>query len=123
MVASRRNWEAFGPLLASQAWYRGFAASTRKVFVSDGSSTIEKLQQTHFSHYTSVLDILHALSYGLAAARAISSNEALAERKYDGWAAKIWEGRVDEVIDELFAYGRKFGNFTAAFQRVPALCV
>lgn len=34
VVASRRNWEAFGPLLASQAWYRGFAASTRKVFVS-----------------------------------------------------------------------------------------
>jgi len=110
VVASRRHWEAFGPLLASQAWYRGFAASTRKVFVSDGSATIEKLQQTHFSHYTSVLDILHALSYGLAAARAVSSNEALAERKYDSWAAKIWEGRVDEVIDELFAYGRKFGE-------------
>ncbi len=110
VVASRRNWEAFGPLLASQAWYRGFAASTRKVFVSDGSATIEKLQRKHFSHYTSVLDILHALSYGLAAARAVSSNEALAEHKYDSWAAKIWEGRVDIVIDELFAYGRKFGE-------------
>ena len=110
VVASRQDWEAFGPLLASQTWYRGFAAASRKVFVSDGSATIEKLQQTHFSHYTSVLDILHALSYGLAAARAVSSNEALAERKYDSWAAKIWEGRVDEVIDELFAYGRKFGE-------------
>ncbi|MEA1951924.1 MAG: hypothetical protein U9N87_11100 [Planctomycetota bacterium] len=110
VVARRHNWEAFEPLLASQAWYRGFAASTRKVFVSDGSATIEKLQRTHFSHYTSVLDILHALSYGLAAARAVSSNEALAQHKYDSWAAKIWEGRVDIVIDELFAYGRKFGE-------------
>ena len=110
VVASRRNWEAFGPLLASQAWYRGFAASTRKVFVSDGSATIEKLQRTHFSHYTSVLDILHALSYGLAAARAVSSNETLAHRKYDNWAAKIWKGCVDEVIDELYAYGGKFGE-------------
>jgi len=109
VVASRQSWEAFGPLLASQAWYRGFAAATRKVFVSDGSATIEKLQQTHFSHYTSVLDILHALSYGLAAARVVSDNEASAERKYDSWAAKIWEGRVDIVIDELTAYGRKFG--------------
>ena len=110
VVASRQSWEAFGPLLASQAWYRGFAAATRKVFVSDGSATIEKLQQTHFSHYTSVLDILHALSYGLAAARVVSDNEASAERKYDSWAAKIWEGRVDIVIDELIAYGSKFGQ-------------
>ncbi len=110
VVASRQTWEAFGPLLASQAWYRGFAAATRKVFVSDGSPTIEKLQRIHFSHYTSVLDILHALSYGLAAARAVSDNEASAERKYDSWAAKIWEGHVDIVIDELTAYGRKFGE-------------
>ena len=110
VVASRQNWEAFGPLLASQAWYRGFAAATRKVFVSDGSPTIEKLQRTHFSQYTSVLDILHALSYSLAAARAVSGNEASAEQKYDAWAAKIWEGRVEDVIDELIAYGTKFGE-------------
>ncbi len=110
VVASRQSWEAFGPLLASQAWYRGFAGAPRKVFVSDGSSTIEKLQRTHFSHYTSVLDILHALSYGLAAARAVSKNETLARQKYDVWAAKIWEGHVDDVIDELIAYGTKFGT-------------
>jgi hypothetical protein len=110
VVASRRNWEAFGPLLASQAWYQGFAAASRKVFVSDGSPTIEKLQRTYFSHYTSVLDILHALSYSLAAARAVSDNEADARDKYDQWAARIWEGRVDDVIDELTAYGRKLGK-------------
>ena len=110
VIASRQNWEAFGPLVASQAWYRGFAAATRKVFMSDGSSTIEKLQQTHFSHYTSVLDILHALSYSLAAARAVSVDEAAAEQKYNAWAAKIWEGHVDEIIDELIAYGTKFGE-------------
>ncbi|HYW78939.1 MAG TPA: hypothetical protein VE890_05145, partial [Thermoguttaceae bacterium] len=64
VVASRQSWESFGPLLASQAWHHGFAAAGRKVFVSDGSAMIEKLQRRHFSHYTSVLDILHALSYG-----------------------------------------------------------
>jgi hypothetical protein len=110
VVASRQTWEAFGPLLVSQAWYRGFAAADRKVFVSDGSPTIEKLQRTHFSHYTSVLDILHALSYGLAAARAINDDEASAQRQYDSWAAKIWEGHVDCVVDELIAWGGKFGE-------------
>jgi len=46
VVASRQSWETFGPLLASQAWYHGFAAARRKVFVSDGSATIEKLWPT-----------------------------------------------------------------------------
>lgn len=110
VVASRQTWEAFGPLLASQAWYRGFAAADRKVFVSDGSPTIEKMQRRHFSNYVSVLDLLHALSYCLGAARAVSDKEDAAEEKYDLWAAKIWEGRVDEVIDELIAYGTKLGQ-------------
>ena len=64
----------------------------------------------HFSHYTSVLDILHGLSYSLAAARAISGDEARAEKQYDAWAEKIWQGRVEDVIDELIAYGAKFDD-------------
>jgi hypothetical protein len=110
VVASRQNWETFGPLLASQAWYHGFAAADRRVFVSDGSPTIEKMQRTHFPNYISVLDILHALSYSLAAARAVSDNEDFAREKYNLWAAKIWEGRVDDVIGELIAYGTKLGQ-------------
>ena len=109
VVASRQNWEDFGPLLASQAWYRGFAAAARKVFVSDGSATIEKLQRTHFSHYTSILDLLHALAYSLAAARAINKDEAAARGTYNCWAAQIWAGNVDSVIDELLAYSGKLG--------------
>ncbi|MCG8587061.1 MAG: hypothetical protein MI757_20335 [Pirellulales bacterium] len=110
VVASRQCWEDFGPLLASQAWYRGFAAAPGKVFVSDGSPTIEKLQRTHFSHYTSVLDLLHALSYSLAAARAVCENETEARHQYDVWAAKIWKGRVDDVIDDLIACSTKLGE-------------
>jgi len=109
VVASRLNWDDFGSLLASRAWQHGFAASSRKVFVSDGSAAIEKLQRRHFSHYTSVLDLLHALSYGLAAARAVSRDETAARAKYDAWAALIWQGRVDDVIAELIAYGSKLG--------------
>ncbi len=109
VVASRQNWEEFGRLLASQAWYQGFAAAGRKVFVSDGSTTIEKLQRTHFSHYTSVLDLLHALSYSLAAARAVNPSEAAARDTYSDWAAKIWAGNVGDVIDELLAWSIKFG--------------
>jgi len=110
VVASGRNWEAFGELLASQAWYQGFGAAQHKVFVSDGSSTIEKLQRTQFSDYTSVLDILHALSYSLAAARAVHDDEAATRRQYDTWAEQIWQGRVGEVIAELKTHGRRLGE-------------
>jgi hypothetical protein len=109
VVASRCNWREFGPLVASQAWYRGFAAATRKVFVSDGSATIEKLQQQHFSHFTSVLDLLHGLSYALAAARAVCGDEAAAQQQYDAWAALIWTGRVADVIQELQDHGTRLG--------------
>lgn len=110
VVASGLNWANFGPLLASQAWYLGFAVAPRKVFVSDGSLTIEKMQRKHFSHYTSVLDILHGLSYSLAAARAVSKDEKSAEQKYDDWAAKIWKGQVEDVVDELLVYAAKYGE-------------
>jgi hypothetical protein len=109
VVASRTNWEEFGPLLESQAWYRGFAAAQRKAFVSDGSAAIEKLHGRHFSHYTSILDILHALSYSLAAARAVSKDESAARDTYNSWAAKIWAGDVVGVIDELTAWKTKLG--------------
>lgn len=110
VVASGQSWEEFGYLLASQAWYQGFAAAERKVFVSDGSATIEKLQRTHFSGHTSVLDILHALSYSLAAARAVHDDEASARRQYNNWAERIWQGRVREVVDALKAHGQRIGE-------------
>lgn len=110
VIASGCDWNAFGPLLASQAWEQGFAAATRKVVVSDGSQALEKLHRTYFSHFTSVLDLLHALSYSLAAARAVSENEAAARVQYDAWAALIWEGRVAVVIDELLNWQTILGD-------------
>jgi|GEM_PF-6668928 len=73
VIASSRNWKEFGPKVASTAWYQGFAKATHKVLVADGSSAIEDLQAKWFSDYTRVLDIMLALSYSLAAARALHS--------------------------------------------------
>jgi hypothetical protein len=110
VVASGQSWEDFGRLLAAEAWYRGFAAAPRKVFVSDGSAALEKLHRTQFSHYTSVLDLLHALAYSLAAARALSRHEGAAREQYNRWAEQIWEGNVEEVIDALTAWATKLGS-------------
>ena len=88
-------------MMASHAWYQGFAAAAAKVVVSDGSSAIERVQERHFSHYTSVLDLMHALSYALAAARAATRTAEQAHRLYTRWAEFICKGKVELVINEL----------------------
>lgn len=99
MQASSVCWEEFGPIMASHAWYQGFDASACKVFVSDGSAAIEKVHRQYFSHYTSVLDLMHALSYSLAAARASDAENSWTQ--YVRWAEWIWQGKVRRVIQEL----------------------
>ena len=110
VVASGQNWESFGPMVATRAWYLGFAASKHKVFVSDGSSTIETLQETHFSNSTSVLDLLHALGYSMTVARTTTSTESDTAKQYDRWAALIWQGKVNEVIKEFDTLQRSYGD-------------
>ena len=111
VVASGEDWESFGPTLACQAWHAGFAAAPRKVFVSDGSAAIEALRRKEFCEYVGVLDLMHALSYALAAARAIETkDDANAWALYVRWAEAIWQGRVDDAIADLDAFQAKLGQ-------------
>ena len=110
MQASAVCWEEFGALMASHAWHQGFDAAAAKVFVSDGSAAIEKVQQRYFSHYTSVLDLMHALSYSLAAARASASDDEEAWGCYVRWAEWIWKGDVRLVIAELARLQEQLGS-------------
>jgi len=110
MQASAVCWEEFGPMMASHAWHQGFDAAESKVFVSDGSAAIEKVQRRYFSHYVSVLDLMHALSYSLAAARASTADMAEAWGRYVGWAERIWQGEVAVVIQDLEQLQQRLGQ-------------
>lgn len=111
VVASGEDWETFGPTLASTAWQAGFAAAKRKVFVSDGSAAIEGMRRRDFCEYVGVLDLMHALSYALAAARAIEAKDvAAAWALYVRWATAIWQGRVDDALADLDAFQAKLGE-------------
>lgn len=110
VVASGQTWKEFGPMAASSAWYAGFFKAKQRVFVSDGSSAIEEMQQQWFGNFTSVLDIMHALSYSLAAARAIYPEQPDSWACYCRFATFIWQGKVDEVIAELDQYQVTIGN-------------
>ncbi|MBM4002522.1 MAG: hypothetical protein FJ295_04430 [Planctomycetes bacterium] len=80
VVASRRTVEAFGPLLASEAHQRRFAAAERQAFVADGSDTNWGVWRKHFFDYAPILDFIHALTHVDAAGMA-------GRRLKEGWGA------------------------------------
>ncbi len=100
VVATRQDVHAFGPLLEAAAYERGFHAAERKAFVADGADANWTVWRKHFSHYTPILDFVHAISYVYAAAHAGRTADE-GWMCYARWAQWVWEGKVACVIEEL----------------------
>jgi hypothetical protein len=100
VVASGGDVDVFGPLLASAAYARGFHAAPRKAFVADGSSANWGVWRKYFSHYTPILDFVHALMYVYAAAmagRGVDEGWSC----YARWAQWLWSGWIDPLLEAL----------------------
>ena len=100
VVASSGDVESFGPLLMSAAYERGFNAAPRKAFVADGLAANWGVWQRFFSHYTPILDFVHALMYvyaGAMAGRVAHEGWAV----YRDWAQWLWSGQAALVIAAL----------------------
>jgi hypothetical protein len=102
VVAMRGPPEAFAAQVALTAWESGFAATPRKAFVADGQATNWTVWRLHFSHYTPVLDFVHAVCYVFNAAAAGRPLDDVAA-VYRRWAQWTWSGQVARVIAELEA--------------------
>jgi hypothetical protein len=108
VVASRAGIAEFGVQVATRAWELGFAAAARKVFLGDGQAANWRMWQDYFSHYTPVLDFVHAICYvfnAAAAGRPLDDVAVIFRR----WAQAVWSGRVTEVIVELEARQQELG--------------
>jgi hypothetical protein len=108
VVATREPIEAFGKQLASAAWHRGFMAASRKAFVADGSETNWSVWRRYFSHFTPIVDFIHALCYVFAGAMAGRAMED-AWPIYCQWAQWLWSGQVELVIAALRERQRVLG--------------
>jgi len=108
VVATRENIHAFGKQLAVAAWQRGFADAPRKAFVADGQEANWSVWRRHFSHYTPILDFIHAVCYVFAAAVA---GRPLREgaTTYRQWAQWMWSGEVQRVIESLWIRQQEMG--------------
>jgi hypothetical protein len=108
VVATARDVTAFGPLLAAAAYERGLHAAPRKAFVADGSETNWGVWRKYFSHYTPIVDFVHALTYVYAAAMAGETSSRGWER-YRQWAQWLWSGAVDPLLAALAARQNELG--------------
>jgi hypothetical protein len=100
VLASRRTWAAFAPVVAAAAWAQGFQGAARKAFVGDGSANHWRLQRRFFGSFVPVLDFIHALSYVYAAATA-GRPQAAGWACYWQWIGWVWQGQVTRVVTAL----------------------
>jgi hypothetical protein len=97
VVATEQDVTEFGPLLATAAYHRGFHAAPRKAFIGDGSETNWGVWRKYFSHYTPIVDFVHALMYVYAAAMA-GATSTTGWARYPQWAQWLWSGAVAELL-------------------------
>ncbi|MCA1837338.1 MAG: hypothetical protein LC674_00690 [Actinobacteria bacterium] len=100
VLASRRTWPLFAPIVAAAAWAWGFQGATRKAFVGDGSANHWRLQRRFFASFVPILDFIHALSYVYAAATAARARVP-GWVCYRQWITWVWQGQVARVLTAL----------------------
>jgi hypothetical protein len=108
LLASRHDWEHFTPIVATEAWSRGFQKATRKAFVADGAKCNWTLHKRSFAQFVPILDFIHALSYVYAAATA-GQTEEVGWACYQKWIQWVWQGQVAQVIAALAERQRQIG--------------
>lgn len=101
VVTTRRGYVHLGLALAAAAYHRGFNLASAKAFLGDGLKANWTLWSRYFSHYTPIVDLMHALSYVYAAAVASSATIEDGWSVYLGWLGWVWTGQVPRVIEAL----------------------
>lgn len=103
IVATRRGYDHLGLALAGEAFHRGFNHAQSKAFMGDGLKVNWSLWSQHFSHYTPITDLMHALSYVYAAAIASRGRIEDGWSLYLVWLRWVWSGDVQRVLEALTA--------------------
>jgi hypothetical protein len=109
-VASLQRSAAFGPLVAAEAWRRGFYTAKRQAFVADGLAYNWSIHRGYFRDFEPIVDFLHVLCYVYSSARAVSADESSGWSLYLKWMRACWQGRAAEVLAELDSWQERLGR-------------
>jgi hypothetical protein len=108
-VATMQNSEAFGKMVAAEAYARNFYAAPRRGFLADGQHYNWTIQQKWFKDFEPIADFIHPLSYLYAAATAASVDSAERWSLYVAWMTSCWQGRVSVVVEQLHTHAERLG--------------
>lgn len=122
VVADRAGIEEFAAQLAARAWELGFAVAERKAFVADGQEANWTAWRKYFSHYTPIVDFVHAACYVFSAAAAGRPLDDVAA-VYRQWAQWLWSGQVQELIAAVAERSQALGPPQADDPETHPRCV
>lgn len=108
-IATTRDCDALGPMVAAEAHARQFDRAPRQVVLGDGGSWIWGIQKTYFAKSTAIVDFVHVLSYIYLAAKAVGTSPHEHWTTYLEWARACWRGNVATVIAELTRWRDQLG--------------
>jgi len=100
-VASMADCHSFGPMVAAEAQERDFYRAQRRAFLGDGAAYNWGIQRGYFPDFEPIADFLHVLCYIYLAAWGVGAGEAERWSIYVSWLRACWQGRAQEVIEEL----------------------
>jgi ribosomal protein L12E/L44/L45/RPP1/RPP2 len=109
-VASMADCHSCGPLVAAEAQERDFYRATRRAFLGDGAAYNWGIQRGYFPDFVAVNDFLHVLCYIYLAAWGVGGDEGERWSIYVGWLRACWQGRVEEVIEQLRVWQARLGE-------------
>jgi hypothetical protein len=109
-VASMACSRDFGPMVAAEAQQRGFFEASRKAFIADGAAYNWSIQKAYFKDFEPIVDFLHVVCYLYCAATAVTDCEQQQWSTYVDWLVHCWQGRPQQVLDELEQCQQRLGK-------------
>lgn len=102
-VATMQDCQAFGKMVAAEAYRRNFHAAPRGALLGDGGAWIWTQHKKWFSYLTPIADFVHPLTYLYVTATVVSATVCGRWQQYVGWMRQCWQGGVADVIADLEA--------------------
>ena len=98
-----QDCNAFGPMVAAEAYRRNFRAAARGALLGDGSDWIWTQHAKWFSWLTPVADFVHPLTYLYVTATVLATSVPERWQLYVDWMTQCWQGCVGDVIATMEA--------------------
>jgi hypothetical protein len=102
-VATMQDCNAFGKMVAAEAYRRNFQGAACGALLGDGGAWIWTQHAKWFSWLTPIADFVHPLTYLYVTATVLSASVAERWPKFVAWMTQCWQGRVADVIAEMEA--------------------